>query len=431
MKSYFLCTLASVSTLVSAVAIPAPRPDGPGQHGGGQGYGGSSALVAPVVGSKVEAMKSLFSENNKRSRVVYGRYHLLPYNESSLSMGDMSAMAPKPMDMGKGMGGMGGMDMGKGMGGMDMGKGMGGMNMGKPKEQEEGGMENEGGMLDATNKNALKPCSDCTLKYAKAYLKYPDGSVANVNTGAWLHHLTMSVRGPGRSDLRCPGGTMRVPKNEERMLAFHNDRNETYFGLSATDARGYYLGKDDEMVLELMLKNELNVPKDLEFSIEWEYIDGKPEGYGDVRGLWLDIAPCGAMMSDLPPPHGKKQFKFESQETWTSSIDGRLLNTVGHMHDGSTEFHILQNGKNICTSKAVYDDNPEYIPAAEAISKGATLMSHITRYTPCLDIGEIRKGDKFTVAADYDFLEHAPLKNKIGTHSDVMGLAMVFVEVQK
>lgn len=224
---------------------------------------------------------------------------------------------------------------------------------------------------------------------------------------------------------------MRVPKNEERMLAFHNDRNETYFGLSATDARGYYLGKDDEMVLELMLKNELNVPKDLEFSIEWEYVDGKPEGYGDVRGLWLDIAPCSAMMSDLPPPHGKTQFKFDSQETWTSSINGKLLNTVGHMHDGGTEFHILQNGKDICTSKAVYDNNPEYVPGEEALSKGATKMDHITHYTPCLDIGEIKTGDKFSVAADYDFDKYSPLKNKIGTHSDVMGLAMVFVEVQK
>ena len=188
---------------------------------------------------------------------------------------------------------------------MDMGEK--GMDMGG-KGMDMGGMENEGGMLDASNKNAPKPCSDCTLKYAKSYLKYLDGRVANINTGAWLHHLTMSVVGPGREDLRCPGGTARIPKNMERMLAFHNDRNETFFGVTATDPMGFYLGNDDTMILELMLKNELDTPKDVVYTIEWEFLPGRPDGWGDVRGLWVDVAPCSAMMSDTDPPKGKQKL---------------------------------------------------------------------------------------------------------------------------
>ena len=387
MKSLVIYTLASVISFSSGLAIRDP----PSHH-----YG--AAPVHPVSGIKIEEIPPEFSPKHKRVRVTYGKYHMLPFNQSTLSMGEMD-MGGKGMDMGEK--------------GMDM-----------------GGMANEGGMLDASNKNAPKPCSDCTLKYAKSYLKYPDGRVANINTGAWLHHLTMSVVGPGREDLRCPGGTARIPKNMERMLAFHNDRNETFFGVTATDPMGFYLGKDDTMILELMLKNELDTPKDVVYTIEWEFLPGRPDGWGDVRGIWVDVAPCSAVMSDTDPPKGKQKFQIAGDD-WVSTINGRLLNTVGHMHDGGIQVQITNNGKAICTSKAIYDGSPEYIPSPEAVSRGAAKMSHISKYTPCIDIGELKKGDKIGIAADYDFDKWAPIRNKVGADSDVMGLAMVFVEVRK
>jgi len=291
------------------------------------------------------------------------------------------------------------------------------------------GMEHEGGMLDASSHKAPKPCSDCTLKYAKSSLNYPDGSVANIETGAWLHHLTMAVVGPGREDLACPGGTMRIPKNMERMLAFHNDRNETFFGITATDEMGFYLGEADNMDLELMLKNELNVPKDVVFSIEWEFVPGRQAGWGDVKGLWMDAAPCSAMMSDIQPPSGKAQFTLTGPP-WTSTINGRLLNTVGHMHDGGKEVQILSNGQAVCTSKAEYD-GAGYTPNAQALSLGAANMSHISRYTPCISIGQLKKGDELALSASYDFNKWKPGLNKVGQESHVMGVAMVFVEAQK
>jgi hypothetical protein len=399
MKCAIIYTLASVTTLSSALAIPEPSVSTP---------------ATAAKGIKVEEIPSLFSPKNKRVRVTYGEYRLPPFN----STGGMN------------MGGAGGMDMGgKGMGGMDMGgKGMGGMDMGAGNAMA--GMEDEGGLFDASDKAAPKPCSDCTLKYAMSYLKYPDGSVANINTGAYVHHLTMSVVGPGRVDLRCPGGTKRIPKDMERMLAFHNDRNETFYGVTATDEMGFYLGKDDKIDLEMMLKNELDIPKDVVYTIEWEYVPGRPQGYGDVHGIWVDVAPCSAMMSDLDPPKGKKVFQLVGEE-WKSTINGRLLNTVGHMHDGGERVNILSNGKVVCKSEATYDGKAEYIPGPEAISRGAANMSHISSYSPCINIGQIKKGDMIGITSDYDFEKHNPARNKKGQDSDVMALAMVFVEVQK
>jgi len=357
----------------------------------------SAPVVKQPVGIKLENLASQFSPTYKRVRVTYGQFHLPAFNESKPAM---------PMT------GMPGMNMGSGM---DM---SGGMNM-----------DSEGGMLDASNHNAPAPCTDCTLKYARTSLVYPDGTIANINTGAWLHHLTLSLRGPTRSDLRCPGGTKRIPLGMERILAFHNDRNETFFGLNALDERGLYVGKDDVYDMELMLKNELNVPKDVQYVIDWEFVPGKPANWGNVRGIWMDAAPCSAVMSDIDPPKDKLKFKLEGDD-WTSSVNGILLNTVGHMHDGGVQVQILQNGNAVCKSNAVYDAKPEYIPSPKALDLGAAKMSHISSYTPCNGIGEIKKGDKLSLTASYDFDTHKPGLNKVGAESDVMGVAMLFVDVK-
>ncbi|KAF2431323.1 hypothetical protein EJ08DRAFT_182973 [Tothia fuscella] len=393
-----LATLASLTSL----SLSKPIPDGP--HG-----------AAPITGTgaKVEEVPAIFSSKYKRVRVTYGQYHLAPFNASSA----------KPA------GGHGGMDMG----GMAMG-GAGGHDAapkpaGGAPPMAMPGMENEGGMADVSTHEALKPCSDCTLKYAKASLTFPDGTSANYLNGAYLHHLTMAVVGPGREDLACPGGTMRIPKNMERMLAFHNDRNETFFGVTGTDEMGFYLGKDDKMDLELMLKNEINVPKDVVFSIEWEFIPGRPAGWGDVKGLWMDAAPCSAMMSDISPPKGKTQFTLTGP-TWTSTVNGRLLNTVGHMHDGGLEVQILSNGKPVCLSKASYN-GPGYVPGTDALALGASKIDHISRYSPCINIGELKKGDTLALSAQYDFEKYKPALNKVGQESHVMGVAMVFVETKQ
>ena len=227
--------------------------------------------------------------------------------------------------------------------------------------------------------------------------------------------------GPGRQDVLCPGGTERIPKGMERMLAIHNDRNETFYGVRATDKMGFYLGKDDIFDLELMLKNEVNKQQEVVFSIEWEFVPGRPAGWQDVKGIWMDVAPCSAMMSDIEPPAGKSKFTLTGP-SWTSTVDGTLLNTVGHMHDGGLEVQITVNGKSVCSSKAEYNTSPDYISDPKS--------KHISRYTPCIAIGDIKKGDKLALSAGYDFDTYPPLYDKVGQKSHVMGIAMLFVAVK-
>lgn len=386
MKSFAI--LAALASLT----LGSPLPDGPaGGHqqaegpiqgpSGGHGTGGTPSQ-APTT--SVKAVKALFSPENKRVRVTYGTYKLPAFNAPSAHGGGMAMP----------------------------------------------GMEHEGGMLDATNRNAPLPCTDCTLKQAQVFVTGPDGKSSNIQQGAWLHHLTLAVVGPGRSDVACPGGTKRIPLGMERMLATHNDRNVTFYGNNGADKMGFYLGKDDRFDLELMLKNDVNAVRELTFAIEFEYVQGKPAGYGDVKAIWMDVAPCSAHMSDIEPPKGQRKFTLDGPE-WTSTVEGRLLNTVGHMHDGGVEVQILVNNKAVCNSKAEYDISADYQPSPESVALGAVKSRHISRYTPCNAIGAIQKGDKLRLTAAYDFDKYKPLENKIGNISHVMGVALVLVEVTK
>jgi len=371
MKSAFLIATALAHS-VSSAAVPEKTYPGHGSPRlfSRQGHGHGAAPAEPPKGMKTEEIKSVFGGDLKRVRVTYGRYNMKGFNETGGSMGPMA---------------------------------------------------HEGGMHNASNKKAPFPCYDCILKYAKAFLTFPDGKSANFATGAYLHHLTGSVVGPGREDVACPGGTERIPKGMERMLAIHNDRNETFYGVTATDKMGFYIGKDDVFDLELLLKNELNKPQEVVFSIEWEFIPGKPAGYQAVKGIWMDVAPCSAMMSDIAPPTGKSQFTIDSKE-WAIPFDGSLLNTVGHMHDGGVNVQISVNGKQVCESNAEYGTSPDYSSGADS--------KHISRYTPCINIGAVKKGDKLAISTTYDFDKYAPLLNKIGEKSHVMGLALLFVAVK-
>jgi len=288
------------------------------------------------------------------------------------------------------------------------------------------GMEDETGVVDVMlmNGKATKPCSDCTLKYAKADLTYKDGTPANLNTGAWLHHLTLSVQGPGRADVACPNY-----KDGERMLVVHNDRNDTYYGLSGTDNYGYYLSNADILNLVLELKNDATQVKQVYLTLTFEYTPGKPASLKSVKPLWMDAQNCQAPSSEIEPPKDKKIFTLESQP-WSAPADMDLLTTVGHMHDGATHLEISVNNKLVCNSVAQYGGNKDYEPTKEAITKlGLPDMAHITRYSPCAAFGKVKKGDQIRLKAFYDFEKNKPGYGTSGVPTGVMGIALMFLGV--
>jgi hypothetical protein len=58
------------------------------------------------------------------------------------------------------------------------------------------------GMKEFNEMSALKPCVDCYITSLRAGLEYPNGTIANSDTGMWLHHAVLYDF--GRKDLTCP-----------------------------------------------------------------------------------------------------------------------------------------------------------------------------------------------------------------------------------
>lgn len=143
---------------------------------------------------------------------------------------------------------MGGMDMGgMDMGGMDMGGSSGGaasvpttdgpvpqgVYLEKPVTQAHAAPNTKvvemkygpfpiGAMAMLDNKlapNVALPCSNCFITAMQADLYDDSGKSINIDTGAWLHHMVMSLMGTGKRDLVCP-----IMMGTQRIFASGNER---------------------------------------------------------------------------------------------------------------------------------------------------------------------------------------------------------------
>jgi hypothetical protein len=88
------------------------------------------------------------------------------------------------------------------------------------------------GMKEFTDASADKPCSDCLILAMQAGLEYPNGTVANSDTGMWLHHGLLFDF--GRPDIVCP--TMPY-----RFFASGNERTPLDYTLSGYAATNIFV----------------------------------------------------------------------------------------------------------------------------------------------------------------------------------------------
>jgi hypothetical protein len=165
------------------------------------------------------------------------------------------------------------------------------------------------------------------------------------------------------------------------------------------------------------------VARDVYLTISYEYLPKKPEGFKNIKAIWLDVTNCGA--SDVAP---KTDTTFSvSMKPWTSDFAGPLLGTGGHLHDGGVDVVAYHNDQVICDSKATYG-GPGYVEPAGTMA-GMDTMQHISKMSGCTNMGDLKVGDKIHITANYDFTKHAGMKNTAGALSDVMGISVMYAAV--
>ncbi|TID22335.1 hypothetical protein E2P81_ATG11437 [Venturia nashicola] len=279
---------------------------------------------------------------------------------------------------------------------------------------------------------ADSPCGvgGCYVTAMEATIRYPDGKEANVDTQAWLHHIAMFGSGTG-------GGSIWACGNERPTLR-----------LNAQDKYGIDWPLTYMMMVDLM--TEVTTPKTLTLEVTYEIAPKLASGYKAATMYWLSLGP------DRAAKDGK--YSFDTQALRVTS--GKLLYSIGHMHDGGTDMQLFvessmvgRSGKMVCKSVMHYGEpaaagakGMEGMDMDEKKTAGASghaagghghsrrdghgghgdPSDHIQAPGACTDFGTVSAGQYIRATAQYDATIHKLMVHN-GQREKLMGNMRVYV----
>lgn len=170
------------------------------------------------------------------------------------------------------------------------------------------------------------------------------------------------------------------------------------------------------MATELM--NEKSKSQMVMLTITYEYIPYQPHDFETATSIWLDVGGC---RSEVAVPDEQTSFTLTSPK-WTSTVNGRVMAIVSHLHDGGVHLDVERNEDMVCKSTSTYGMMSEFEHHMSGMD-----MDHITVMSACSDVGRIKIGEDWTVKAYYDLSTHAPMLGADGKPEGVMGIGVLYV----
>jgi len=258
-----------------------------------------------------------------------------------------------------------------------------------------GGSEEMPGMKQAIRLAVSKPCSECYVTSFTPNLVYGDGSTADMDNGMMmLHHAVFASQ--WRSDATCSGSWLGLAG--ERFFASGDERSRVEFTTADGYRYGYRLHWYDQWNLLVDLMNMSTGDKEVYVAVTYTY----RSAYDSVRAVkpvWLDIDNCGDSEYSIPAGYSEKSW------IWQSTIDGKVVGMVGHLHHTGQWIESTdetRNNRAICRSYAMEE------------------MDHVVAMSPCTDSLPVRiwRGDKIRLTSAY---------NSDVPRNDVMGIMLGYV----
>jgi hypothetical protein len=304
------------------------------------------------------------------------------------------------------------------------------------------GMIGMPGLLIQNVMDVPLPCKSCTYTYVKGDMVYKNGTSANVENGAYMHHITLVSMPPGGFSLQevlksiqaistqLTGGPLdptALMGSAKPLYLIGNERLPLTFPNA-----GVYITKNSKTWLSLLLQNLESDEKEVYIDMDYDYLPGQPEGYTDIIPVSQDALGVGAVTGSV------KQIG-----TWTKTSpaykaiqDSQVLMMYGHVHDGGIHTEIMVNGKVTCDSLAYYQDM--VIPANQTTTgalgghghaKRDGGNSHILAFGECTDVGMIKKDDEITTKVYYDFTKRPATLMANGKEDALMGISMTYLGI--
>lgn len=257
----------------------------------------------------------------------------------------------------------------------------------------------------------------------------------------WLHHFVLFNGGPGRKDLTCEANPQSLPHinvgftalNSERAFSSGNERTPAFMSKWAGGNKvGYHLQPEDKFAFIVDLMNENAEDKTVYLTITYDYVDGYPEGYDDMRPVWFDVDQCGT--SEAKPPVQEGNYTIKAP-VWKATIDGEILGAAGHLHDGGMDVKLWVDGTLACNSEATYGGSAEYVAKEAPMDCPKCPTAHISKMSTCqgsrLPVTQMKSGQDWLLTADYDYSKHPGMLKDDGKQDDVMGIAIMYVRQPK
>ncbi|KAF2231815.1 hypothetical protein EV356DRAFT_578880 [Viridothelium virens] len=279
--------------------------------------------------------------------------------------------------------------------------------------------------------NMKLPCTNCYFTAIQAGLEYPNGTVANIDSGAWLHHIVAYDTGLGERDTVC-GATGLEPL---RVFASGNER--AVVRINGNYAYGIKVDTGDTMALLYELMNMSDQDQKYVITITYEWLPATSsvgQTYKAANMAWLDVTGCGD--SEVTAQEGVYTL---SSPGWRSTVSGKLLSALGHVHDGGVDVTVYVNGNPVCVSQQLYGRKPGYnstmdMDSSTMSASGSALDSmartHISDAGSCANFGEVNVGDELMIEAHYNTNLH-PLDMGMGAQAgqpmDIMGISQVYI----
>ncbi|MGH3794112.1 MAG: hypothetical protein ACRDSP_04420 [Pseudonocardiaceae bacterium] len=239
------------------------------------------------------------------------------------------------------------------------------------------------------------PCRDCYITGLQPGMTYADGSQANYDTGAMLHHMVLFD--PTKSDSTCGRQGVGLLSGQ-RVFASGNERT----GAHLPPGYGYRIGATPlGAMAELM--NMSPQPQQVYVTMKVSWVDARSTQLKEVTPVWLDINNCGNSQYTVPagPSH--------TTWTWKSTMAGDILTIGGHVHDHGVSITLSNATRHeeICKSVAGHNDDPHY-------------QGHIDSMNTCTGdpLATVRKGDDLTIDSYYD----SPMRD-----DTVMGIMIAYL----
>jgi hypothetical protein len=224
-------------------------------------------------------------------------------------------------------------------------------------------------------------------------------------------------------------------RNTERNFVTGNERTPFNYYKPSPGGGGsaYHLDQADKFFYLAELMNMNMQDTAVYITMTYDYTDGPlPKNWQDVKTVFLDANSCKS--SEVPSPKGKQQFTIQSKP-WKPNFEGRIIDSIGHLHDGGIEIGIMSGGGNaLCKSQAVYSAKPEYVYRERTMVMHGDKVArdHISTMPGCgpqnIQVPRLNKTQSWVAKGSYDYTKRAA-NLEAGSPSEVMAIAIVLVAV--